>query len=72
MSASGGPSSRVREWYGRLGRVPKALAALATLVITIGGVASGVTAVLDLGGRLGTASPVSSGALAPTRGRRSR
>ncbi|HEX2741314.1 MAG TPA: PDZ domain-containing protein [Rubrobacter sp.] len=52
--------SRLREWFGRLGRAQKVLAASATLVITVGGVASGITAVLDLGGRISAGSPASS------------
>lgn len=53
--------SRAREWFGRLGRAQKVLAASATLVITVGGVASGVTAVLDLGDRLGATGPAPNG-----------
>jgi len=54
--------SRAREWFGKLGRAQKVLAASATLVITVGGVASGITAVLDLGGRISAASPAPSDA----------
>lgn len=45
-------STRVRVWFGRLSRIKKVLAASAALVITIGGVASATTSVLDLGTRL--------------------
>jgi PDZ domain len=47
------PRSRARGWFNRLTRVQKLLAALASLVITSGAVASAVTAVLDLSERLG-------------------
>ena len=67
MSASGSSlRSRARAWFGRLGRAQKVLAASATVVITVGGVASGITAVLDLGGRVSAGSPASSDALAPS------
>ena len=47
------PRSRARGWFNRLTRVQKLLAALASLVITSGAVASAVSAVLDLSERLG-------------------
>jgi hypothetical protein len=50
-------SSRARAWFERLSRVKKVLATSAALVITIGGVASATTSVLDLGGRLGAGQP---------------
>jgi membrane-associated protease RseP (regulator of RpoE activity) len=50
-------SSRARAWFDRLSRVKKALATSAGLVITVGGVASAATAVLDLGQRLGAGGP---------------
>jgi membrane-associated protease RseP (regulator of RpoE activity) len=46
-------SSRARAWFERLSRVKKVLATSAALVITIGGVASATTSVLDLGETLG-------------------
>lgn len=48
MSSNDNLPSRARDWFGGLSRIQKLLAALATLVITIGGVASAVIAVLDL------------------------
>src|SRR3712207_3054913 len=47
-----GLRSRIRGWFNRLTRVQKLLTAIAGLVITIGAVASAITAVLDLGERL--------------------
>jgi PDZ domain len=49
-------STRARIWFGRLSRVKKVLATSAALVITVGGVASATTSVLDLGTRLGGGS----------------
>lgn len=46
-------STRARAWFERLSRLKKVLATSAALVITVGGVASATTSVLDLGGRLG-------------------
>jgi membrane-associated protease RseP (regulator of RpoE activity) len=50
-------SSRARAWFVRLSRFKKVLATSAALVITIGGVASAATSVLDLGERLGGGEP---------------
>jgi serine protease DegQ len=57
VSAANGENlpTRARKWFGGLGRAQKVLAASATLVITVGGMASSATAVLDLGGRMGIA-----------------
>ncbi len=52
--------SRARAWFDRLSRVKKALATSAALVVTVGGVASATTAVLDLGQRLGGGPEVES------------
>jgi S1-C subfamily serine protease len=46
-------STRARAWFDRLSRVKKVLATSAALIITVGGVASAATSVLDLGTRLG-------------------
>jgi membrane-associated protease RseP (regulator of RpoE activity) len=50
-------SSRARAWFERLSRVKKVLATSTALVITVGGVASATTSVLDLGERLGVRPP---------------
>jgi hypothetical protein len=47
-----GLPARIRGWFARLTRIQKLLAATAGLIITLGAVASAITAILDLSDRL--------------------
>src|SRR5215210_4491653 len=43
----------IRDWFNRLTRIQRFLAAIATLIITIGAVATAITQTLDFANRLG-------------------
>ena len=45
--------SRLRDWFNRLTGIQRFLATIAALIITIGAVATAITATLDLANRLG-------------------